>query len=106
MSAPLLSALKAATAGLYRIDREVGRGGNGAVFLAQDLTLDREVAIKVLPPDLAINATLRERFVREARLAASLSHPNIVHVHAVLEQGELLAIVMLNRPGFSGGSVS
>lgn len=66
----------------------------GAVFLATDLTLDREVAIKVLPPDLAINATLRERFVREARLAASLSHPNIVHVHAVLEQGELLAIVM------------
>lgn len=66
----------------------------GAVFLARDLTLDREVAIKVLPPDLAINATLRERFVREARLAASLSHPNIVHVHAVLEHGELLAIVM------------
>lgn len=66
----------------------------GAVFLARDLTLDREVAIKVLPPDLAHNATLRERFVREARLAASLSHPNIVHVHAVLEHGELLAIVM------------
>jgi hypothetical protein len=94
MSDPLLTLLESATAGSYRIDRELGRGGMGAVFLAHDLTLDREVAIKVLPPDLAINATLRERFVREARLAASLSHPNIVHVHAVLEQGELLAIVM------------
>lgn len=94
MTDPLLSALERATTGSYRIHREVGRGGMGAVFLAHDLTLDREVAIKVLPPDLAINATLRERFVREARLAASLSHPNIVHVHAVLEQGDLLAIVM------------
>jgi len=66
----------------------------GAVFLAEDLSLDREVAIKVLPPELAVNGTLRERFVREAKLAASLSHPNIVHVHAVEEQGDLLAIVM------------
>ncbi len=94
MTDPLFAALHAATAGSYRIEREIGRGGMGAVFLARDLTLDRDVAIKVLPPDLAINATLRERFVREARLAASLSHPNIVHVHAVLEHGELLAIVM------------
>ncbi len=94
MTDPLLSPLVAATAGAYRIERQIGRGGMGAVYLAHDLTLDREVAIKVLPPDLAINATLRERFVREARLAASLSHPNIVHVHAVLEQGEFLAIVM------------
>jgi len=91
---PLRALLESSTAGSYAIQRELGRGGMGAVFLATDLTLDREVAIKVLPPDLAINATLRERFVREARLAASLSHPNIVHVHAVLEQGELLAIVM------------
>lgn len=94
MSDPIRRALESAVAGAYRIERELGRGGMGAVFLARDVTLDREVAIKVLPPDLAINATLRERFVREARLAASLSHPNIVHVHAVLEHGELLAIVM------------
>ena len=66
----------------------------GAVFLARDLSLDREVAIKVLPPELAAQAALRERFVREAKLAASLSHPNIVHVHAVEEHGELLAFVM------------
>lgn len=94
MPDPLRSALEAATAGAYRIERELGRGGMGAVYLAEDTTLHRKVAIKVLPPDLAINPTLRERFVREARLAASLSHPNIVHVHAVIESRELLAIVM------------
>lgn len=94
MADALLHALTAATAGSYRIERELGRGGMGAVFLARDLALDRDVAIKVLPPDLGLNPTLRERFVREARLAASLSHPNIVHVHAVLEHGDLLAIVM------------
>lgn len=94
MNDPLLNALKAATANTYRIERELGRGGMGAVYLAEDVALHRQVAIKVLPPDLALNATLRERFVREARLAASLSHPNIVHVHAVIESGEILAIVM------------
>lgn len=91
---PLRAALESAVAGQYRIVRELGRGGMGAVFLAEDLTLHREVAIKILPPDLAINPTLRERFVREARLAASLSHPNIVHVHSVIESGTVLAIVM------------
>ncbi len=66
----------------------------GAVFLARDLSLDREVAIKVMPQELAVLPALRERFVREAKLAASLSHPNIVHVHAVEEQGDFLAIIM------------
>ncbi|MBX3133974.1 MAG: serine/threonine protein kinase [Gemmatimonadaceae bacterium] len=94
MTDPLQLLLERSTAGRYRVLRELGRGGMGAVFLAEDRTLDRHVAIKVLPPDLAINATLRERFVREAKLAASLSHPNIIHVHAVEEQGDLLAIVM------------
>ena len=90
----LRAALEQSVSGRYNILRELGRGGMGAVFLAQDLALDREVAIKVLPPELAEQPSLRERFVREARLAASLSHPNIVHVHAVEEQGDLLAIVM------------
>lgn len=94
MSDPVRSSLERAVAGRYTIERELGRGGMGAVFLARDLSLDRLVAIKVLPPDLAFNAVLRERFVREAKLAASLSHPNIVHVHAVEEQGDLLYIVM------------
>ncbi|MFP5354029.1 MAG: protein kinase domain-containing protein, partial [Gemmatimonadota bacterium] len=91
---PLRASLESAVAGRHRIIRELGRGGMGAVFLAEDLTLDREVAIKVLPPELAVQPVLRERFVREAKLAASLSHPNIVHVHSVEEHGDVLAIVM------------
>lgn len=91
---PLRDSLERAVAGRYTVLRELGRGGMGAVYLAQDLSLDRPVAIKVLPPELAVQPTLRERFVREARLAGSLSHPNIIHVHAVEERGDLLAIVM------------
>ena len=91
---PILDALTQAVAGRYEVRRELGRGGMGAVFLAEDLALDREVAIKVLPPELAVQPALRERFVREAKLAASLSHPNIIHVHAVEEHGDLLAFVM------------
>ncbi len=91
---PLRSSLEKAVDGRHRIVRELGRGGMGAVFLAEDLALDREVAIKVLPPELAVQPVLRERFVREAKLAASLSHPNIVHVHSVEEHGDAIAIVM------------
>jgi eukaryotic-like serine/threonine-protein kinase len=94
MSDSVRSSLERVVAGRYTIERELGRGGMGTVYLARDLSLDRYVAIKVLPPDLAFNPVLRERFVREAKLAASLSHPNIVHVHAVEEQGDLLLIVM------------
>ncbi len=72
---------KAALAGQFRIERELGRGGMGVVFLARDLRLDRLVAIKVLPPDLAEQADTRERFLREARTAALLAHPNVVPVH-------------------------
>src|SRR5688572_29490780 len=91
---PLQQALEKAVGGRYVIERELGRGGMGAVFLADDLSLDRQVAIKVLPPELAVQPALRERFVREAKLAASLSHPSIIHVHAVEEHGDILAIVM------------
>ncbi len=94
MTDPVRTSLERVVAGRFTIERELGRGGMGTVYLARDLSLDRLVAIKVLPPDLAFNPVLRERFVREAKLAASLSHPNIVHVHAVEEQGDLLAIVM------------
>lgn len=94
MTDPILTTLQSHLAGRYAIERELGRGGMGAVFLARDLSLDREVAIKVMPQELAVLPALRERFVREAKLAASLSHPNIVHVHAVEEQGNFLAIIM------------
>lgn len=67
--------------GQYEILREVGRGGMGIVFLARDLKLERLVAIKTLPPTLATDAVIRERFLREARTAAALAHPNIVPIH-------------------------
>jgi eukaryotic-like serine/threonine-protein kinase len=80
--------------GRYRIERELGRGGMGAVYLARDLRLDRPVALKVLPPEFAANASLRERFLRETRTAASFSHPNIVPVHAVEEHEGVVAFAM------------
>ena len=80
--------------GRYRVEREVGRGGMGAVFLAVDLRLDRPVALKVLPPEFATDVALRERFLRETRTAASFSHPNIVPVHSVEEDAGSLAFVM------------
>jgi serine/threonine-protein kinase len=78
----------------YTIERELGRGGMGAVYLARDLRLDRPVALKVLPSELAGDSSLRERFLRETRTAASFSHPNIVPVHAVEERDQLLAFAM------------
>src|SRR5688572_30196262 len=78
----------------YRIERELGRGGMGAVYLARDLKLDRPVALKVLPPEFARNSSLRERFLRETRTAASFSHPNIVPVHSVEEHDGVLAFSM------------
>ena len=59
----------------YVLERELGRGGMGVVFLARDLKLDRLVAIKALPLHLADDERVRERFLREARTAARLSHP-------------------------------
>lgn len=79
--------LTSALAGTYRIERELGRGGMGVVFLARDERLDRAVALKVLPPALAANPTVRERFLREARTAAQLSHPNIVPIYSADEAG-------------------
>ena len=78
----------------YVIERELGRGGMGAVYLARDVRLDRPVALKVLPPELAGDSSLRERFLRETRMAASFSHPNIVPVHAVEDRDGLLAFAM------------
>jgi len=78
----------------YTIERELGRGGMGAVFLARDVRLDRPVALKVLPRGYAADGSLRERFLRETRTAASFSHPNIVPVHAVEERGAVLAYAM------------
>ncbi|HET9274503.1 MAG TPA: serine/threonine-protein kinase [Gemmatimonadales bacterium] len=86
--------LQTAVAGRYSLEREIGRGGMGIVFLARDVALDRPVAIKLLPPTLALRSDLRERFRREARLAARLSHPNIVTIFSVEEHQELVFFVM------------
>ena len=92
--APEFIALQRALAGHYSLERELGRGGMGIVFLARDVALDRPVAIKLLPPDMAGRPELRERFLREARTAAKLSQPNIVPIHAVEETGGLVYFVM------------
>jgi serine/threonine protein kinase len=63
--------------GPYEIVRRVGAGGMGEVWKARDTRLDRTVAIKVLPPDLTTDAAARQRFEREARAVAALSHPHI-----------------------------
>jgi serine/threonine-protein kinase len=91
---PEFLALQAALAGEYSLHRELGRGGMGIVFLARDVQLDRDVAIKVLPSHMARSAESRERFLREARTAARLSHPHIVPIHRVGEAGGLVFFVM------------
>jgi eukaryotic-like serine/threonine-protein kinase len=91
---PELVVLQRVVAGRYSIVRELGRGGMGIVFLARDVALERLVAIKLLPPLLAMNAAHRARFVREARTAAALSHPHIVPIHAVEEHDDLAFFVM------------
>src|SRR5690348_9293720 len=86
--------LQAALAGQYSLQRELGRGGMGIVYLARDVQLDRDVAIKVLPAHLAASAESRVRFLREARTAAGLSHPHVVPIHAVGEAGGFVFFVM------------
>lgn len=90
----LLERARTALASQFEVVRELGRGGMGAVMLARDVELDRLVAIKVLPPDLAAHAELRERFLRETRTAAGFNHPNIVSVFAVEQVEGLFCLVM------------
>jgi len=78
----------------YRVLEEIGRGGMGVVYKAEDMRLDRLVAIKVLPRQIAARSEERERFEREARAAAALNHRNIATVHAIEEVDEDVFIVM------------
>ncbi|MGH7654784.1 MAG: serine/threonine-protein kinase, partial [Gemmatimonadaceae bacterium] len=88
-------AFQEAVAGRYSLERELGRGGMGIVYLARELRLARPVAIKVLPRALAAaRPELREKFLREAQMAAQLSHPNIVPIHHVDEAGDFVFFVM------------
>lgn len=91
---PLAARLTEALGKAYTIEGEIGRGGMGVVYRARDERLQRRVAIKVLPPELAFQQDIRERFMREAQTAARLSHPHIVPIHAVGEEHGLVYFVM------------
>src|ERR1700733_6555615 len=93
--------LQAALAGRYSIDREIGAGGMATVYLARDLKHDRDVAIKVLRPDLSavIGA---ERFVAEVRITARLSHPHIV---TLIDSGEADGLLYYVMPFVHGESL-
>ncbi|CAM9941341.1 unnamed protein product, partial [Chrysoparadoxa australica] len=72
--------------GPYEVIRELGRGGMGVVYLANDTRLDRQVAIKALPTELAADPGRLERFEREAKTLATLNHPNLAGIYGVEEQ--------------------
>jgi TolB-like protein/Tfp pilus assembly protein PilF/predicted Ser/Thr protein kinase len=84
----------AVVAGKYRVVEEIGQGGMGIVYKAEDTKLKRFVALKFLPPHLANSPELRERFLIEAQAAAALSHPNICVIHEIGESGEHPYIAM------------
>jgi serine/threonine protein kinase len=83
-----------ALAAHYELDCEIGRGGMGIVYRAKDRRLKRQVAIKLLPPELAFRSEIKSRFLREAETAAQLSHPNIVPIYTVDEVEQLVFFVM------------
>jgi len=87
------------TFGRYRIDGHLGEGGMGTVYLAQDVPIGRPVALKVISAQLARDEEFRRRFVREARIAATLEHPHVVPVYEIGEQDGLLFIAMRRVPG-------
>ena len=90
----LRTAVEDALGAQYEIGRLLGRGGMGAVYLARERLLGREVAIKVLPGENHTASLARERFLREARVAAMLTHPNIVPLHSLGEANGMLFFVM------------
>src|SRR5436190_6679370 len=83
----------------YIVERELGRGGMGVVFTGRHRRLDRPVAIKELPPAIAMDEEVRERFATEARTLASLAHPHIVPIFDYVEREGLCLIVMEQLPG-------
>ncbi len=88
------SSLVGRTLGRYEITAPLGSGGMGVVYRARDITLRREVALKVLPDDLVSDAKRRKRFLREARLAAAVTHSNIATLYDVGEEGSIVFLAM------------
>src|SRR5713226_6453778 len=78
----------------YEIRAQLGAGGMGEVYLAEDAQLRRRVALKILPPDIAANKDQMRRFVQEAQAAAALNHPNIAHIYEIGESDGVNFIAM------------
>jgi serine/threonine protein kinase/tetratricopeptide (TPR) repeat protein len=89
----------------YRIVSKIGAGSMGEVYLAQDTKLDRKVALKILPANLAANRDRMQRFVREAKSAAALNHPNIAHIYEIGESNGVNFIAMEFIDGYTFGDV-
>ena len=105
MNDPLARRLTQALGSSFTLEGEIGRGGMGVVYHARDERLKRQVAVKVLPPELAFREEIRIRFMREAETAARLSHPHIVPIHSVGEGPEgLVYFVMAYVDGESLGA--
>ena len=85
--------------GGYRIEGVAGRGGMGVVYRAMQLALDRQVALKLLTPELAEDDAFRERFQRESRLLAATDHPNVITIYEAGEHDGRLFIAMRYVPG-------
>ncbi len=83
-----MSLTPGAQLGPYEIRSQLGQGGMGVVYLAQDPRLKRQVAIKVLPPDLTRDATAKQRFQQEAKAASALDHPNICTIYEINETAD------------------
>lgn len=89
----------------YRIVSRIGTGGMGEVYLARDTKLDRKVALKILPANLAADRDRMQRFVREAKSAAALNHPNIAHIYEIGERNGVNYIAMEFIDGHTLGVV-
>src|SRR5690349_13680565 len=83
----------------YRLEEELGQGGMGRVYKAQDTTLSRTVVLKLLAPELVAENASRQRFLREARLASALDHPNICTIYEIAEYDSQYFIAMQYVPG-------
>jgi serine/threonine protein kinase len=89
--------------GRYVISSPLGKGGMGEVYLARETKLDRNVALKILPPELAINRDRMVRFIQEAKAAAALNHPHVAHVYEI---GEHEGLTKTNIPSIIGFSLN